>query len=89
MDLELMLSVLGHFDVSLANILTADYFKCMSIYITKGYVETFLDLRKWLKKSTHLNLSMRLPLRCALRYLNFEADIANGRGHPGFPVHLM
>ena len=46
MALELMLSVLTHSDVSLANILPADYFKCMSICITKGYAETFLDLRK-------------------------------------------
>ena len=46
MALEVMLSVLAHSDVSVANILPADYFKCMSMCITKGYAETFLDLRK-------------------------------------------
>ena len=43
---EIMLSVLAHSEVSLANILPIDYFKCMSMYITMGYTETFLDLRK-------------------------------------------
>ena len=46
MALELMLSVVARFDVSLANILPIDYFKCVSINITKVYAETFLDLRK-------------------------------------------
>ena len=46
MALELMLCVLAHSDVSLTNILPVDYFKCMSMCITKGYVETFLDLSK-------------------------------------------
>ena len=46
MVLELMLSVLAHSDVSLADILPADYFKCMPMCITKVYAETFLDLRK-------------------------------------------
>ena len=46
MAIELMLSVLAHFDVSLANVLPIDYFKWMSMCIAKGYAETFLDLRK-------------------------------------------
>ena len=41
-----MLSVLAHFGVSLANVLPIDYFKWMSMCITKNYAETFLDLRK-------------------------------------------
>ena len=64
-------------------------FKYMIMYITKGYAETLLHLRKWLTKSTHLNQWMQLPLRCALRYLNSEAEIASARWHPGFLVHLM
>ena len=43
---EIILSVLAHSEVSLANILPIDYFKCMSMCITMGYTETFLDLRK-------------------------------------------
>ena len=62
-------------------------FKYMLMYITKGYTETFLDLRKRLTKLTRLNPLMQLPLCCALRYLNSEADIANARWHPGFPIH--
>ena len=42
----LMLIVLAQFDVSLANVLPIDYFKWMSMCITKNYAETFLDLRK-------------------------------------------
>ena len=72
--LDLMLNVFAHSDVSLANILPIDYFKCMSMCNTTGYAETFLDLRKWLAKSTRLNQSMQLPLCCALRYLNFEVN---------------
>ena len=82
-----MLSVLAPSDVSFANTFPIDCFKCMFMCITKGYTETFFDLRMSLTKSTHLNQSMRLPLRCALRYVNSEADIANARWHPGFPVH--
>ena len=44
--LELMLTVLAYSDVSLANILPIDYFKCMLMYIAKGYAETFLDLKE-------------------------------------------
>ena len=62
-------------------------FKYMLLYITKGYAEIFLHLRKWLTKSTHLNQLMWLLLRCALRYLNSEANIANAKWHPGFSVH--
>ena len=61
--------------------------KYMLMYITMGYTETFLDLRKRLTKSTHLNQLIRLSLRCAFRYLNSEADIANARWNPGFPVN--
>ena len=46
MALEIILRVLAHSDVSLANILPADYFKCMSMCVTKGYAASFLDLRK-------------------------------------------
>ena len=52
-------------------------FKYMLMYIIKGYADTFLDLRKRLTKSSRLNPSVRLPLRCALRYLKSEADISN------------
>ena len=45
MALELMLSMFAHSNVSLASILPIDYFKCMPMSITKGYAETFLDLR--------------------------------------------
>ena len=88
MALELMFSLLillSHLQVYFLLIT----FKCMLMYITKGYAETFLDLRKLLTKSTRLNPSMRLPLRCTLRYLNSEADIVNARWHPGFPVHSI
>ena len=84
---ELILIVLAHSAVSLANILPIDYLKSMSICITKGYAETCLHLRKWLTMSTRLNQSMRLPLSCALRNLNSEADIATARWHPSFPVY--
>ena len=46
MALDLMLNVLAHSDVLLANILPIYYFKCMSMGNTIGYAETFLDLRK-------------------------------------------
>ena len=41
-----MLSMLAHSDVSLANILPADYFKCMSKCIAKGYGEKILRPKK-------------------------------------------
>ena len=42
MALELMLSLLAHSDVSLANMLPINYFKCMSMSITLDCAETFL-----------------------------------------------
>ena len=78
MDLELMLGLIvlqSHLQIYFLLIT----FKYMLMYSTRDYAETFLDLRKWLTKSTRLNLSMRLPLRCDLRHLNSEADIANAR----------
>ena len=65
MALELILSVLVHSAVSLETILSIDYFKSMFMCITKGYAET-LHLRKSLRKSTCLNQSMLLLLRCVL-----------------------
>ena len=61
-------------------------FKYMLIYITKGYAETFLDLRKWLAKSTHLNQSMRLPLRRALRS-ELQGRHSQRQMTPRLPVH--
>ena len=46
MALEITLSVLVCSDVSLANIFPIDYLKSMSMFITMGYAETFLDLKK-------------------------------------------
>ena len=46
MDLELMLSVLAHSDVSLANILPKDYFKCMSMCIRRKKVTATVDAPK-------------------------------------------
>ena len=60
-------------------------FKYMLMYVTKGYTESYLDL-KWLTESTRLSQSIRLPLCCTLGYLKSEADIPNARPHPGFPV---
>ena len=71
--------MLAHSDASLANILPIDYFKFMPMCITKGYTKTSLDL----------NQSIRLPLRCALHYLNSKADIANARWHPVFPIYQI
>ena len=69
MALELMLNLL----------ILLSVLQIYAMCITKGYAETFLELRMWLTKSTRLNQSMRLPLCCGLRYLNSEADIANAR----------
>ena len=88
MALELMLSLLILLSCLQIYFLLI-IFKYMLMYISKGYAETFLHLRKWLAKSTLLNQSMQLPLRCALRYLNSEADIANARWHPSLPFHSI
>ena len=83
MALELMLSLL------ILLPLPTDYFQIYATYITKGCAETSLNLRKWLTKTTRLNQSRRLLLCCAPPYLNSEADIANARWHPDFPVHRI
>ena len=44
--LELMLSLLAHSDVSLANIHPIDYFKCISMCITMDNAEVFYSLKK-------------------------------------------